>query len=143
MRSRIGLILPAVFLLAACAGKGPTPTPIEAPVQPSAATEQVSPTPAQVTPASTASEVTPVETGAANCATEDANKIGESITKSYPFTSPEEVMTWFCQGAEFEDILTALETEEVNGTAAEDMLLMRAEGLTWEEIWEVVGFNRK
>lgn len=52
-------------------------------------------------------------------------------------------MSWFCKGAEFEDIMVALETEELNGTAAEDLLQMRAEGLSWEEIWQVVGFYKK
>ena len=80
---------------------------------------------------------------ASNCATKDANKMGESIAGSYPFTSTEEVMSWFCQGAEFEDILTALETEEITGTAAEDMLQMRAEGLSWDEIWLVIGLTVK
>ena len=141
MRSRIGLILPAVFLLAACIGKAPATSPVGPPAQTPLIAEQIPTT--QVSPTNSAGGITPVGTAVADCATGDANKIGESIASSYSFTTTEEVMTWFCQGAEFEDILTALETEEITGTAAEDMLQMRAEGLTWDEIWQVVGLTVK
>jgi alkylation response protein AidB-like acyl-CoA dehydrogenase len=50
-------------------------------------------------------------------------------------------MTWFCSGAEFEDILVALQTEDQTGTPAEEMLVMLAEGFTWEEIWLVIGLT--
>lgn len=87
-------------------------------------------------------EVTPTlqATGAANCASEEINRIGRSIAETYAFTTEDEVMAWFCEGAEFEDILMALETESLNGTPAEDMLEMRAEGLSWDDIWLVIGF---
>ena len=65
--------------------------------------------------------------------------IGQGIADEYEFTSYNEVMTWFCDGAEFEDILVALQTEELSDTPAEDMLAMLAEGFSWEEIWLVVG----
>ena len=50
-------------------------------------------------------------------------------------------MTWFCDGAEFEDILVALETAEQTGASAEEMLIPLAAGLTWEEIWIEVGLS--
>lgn len=74
-----------------------------------------------------------------SCAGEQAQQVAEMVASSYSFTSNEEVLTWFCAGAEFEDIALALETENTTSTAAEDMLQMRADGLTWEEIWQVVG----
>lgn len=81
----------------------------------------------------------PVETPKAECPGEGTNTIGQGIADEYEFASYEEVMTWFCDGAEFEDILVALQTEEQSDTPAEEMLMMLAEGFTWEEIWLVVG----
>ena len=74
----------------------------------------------------------------AECPGEGTNTIGQGIADEYEFTSYDEVMTWFCNGAEFEDILVALQTEELSDTPAEDMLVMVAEGFTWEDIWMVV-----
>ena len=80
-----------------------------------------------------------VVTMEAECPGEGTNTIGQGIADEYEFTSYDEVMIWFCDGAEFEDILVALQTEELSDTPAEEMLVMLAEGLTWEDIWLVVG----
>ena len=80
------------------------------------------------------------ETTASNCASAEINQIGQSIAEDYAFTTGQEVMSWFCNGADFEDILMALETEELNGTPAEDMLELRAEGLSWDDIWLIIGY---
>jgi hypothetical protein len=85
--------------------------------------------------------VTPLATQAADCASSDANMLGAAIARDYDFTSTEQVMSWFCDGAEFEDILVALETAEQTGASAEEMLIMLAAGLTWEEIWKEVGLT--
>ena len=74
----------------------------------------------------------------AECPGKDTNTIGMGIAEEYEFSSYEQVMTWFCDGAEFEDILVALQTEELSDTPAEEMLVMLAEGFTWEDIWLVV-----
>jgi len=79
-----------------------------------------------------------VETPEANCPGEGINSIGQGIADEYEFTGYEEVMSWFCDGAEFEDILVALQTEDQTGIQAEEMLMMLAEGLSWEDIWLVV-----
>ena len=84
-------------------------------------------------------ETQPVETPDADCPGEETNTIGQGIADEYEFASYEVVMTWFCKGAEFEDVLVALQTEEQSGTPAEEMLVMLAGGFTWEEIWLVVG----
>ena len=77
-----------------------------------------------------------------NCASPEANALGASTAADYPtLATPEQVMGWFCDGAEFEDILTALETADQTGTLAEEMLQMLAAGMTWEEIWQVVGLT--
>ena len=87
-------------------------------------------------------EATPLpETTSADCLGGEVSPIAESIAKDYEFTNYEEVITWFCDGAEFEDILVALETESVTGTPAEDMLQMLADGFTWDEIWELTGLT--
>lgn len=82
---------------------------------------------------------TPMSAATADCASAEANELGAAIARDYDFTSTEQVMTWFCDGAEFEDILVALETTELTGASAEEMLIMLAAGLTWEEIWKEVG----
>jgi len=89
-------------------------------------------------PTETAAQSLPTPT---TCASEDINKLGQSIAEDYPFVTAEEVMTWFCNGADLEDILVALASEDETGTPAEEMLVMRAEGLSWEEIWQIVGFS--
>jgi hypothetical protein len=76
-----------------------------------------------------------------NCLDGEVSPIGQSIAAEYTFTSYEEVITWFCNGAEFEDILVALETESQTGTLAEEMLQMLADGFTWEEIWQLTGLT--
>ncbi len=92
--------------------------------------EQISPQP---------EEIQPVDTSEPDCPGEETNTIGQGIADEYEFASYEVVMTWFCNGAEFEDILVSLQTEEQSGTPAEEMLVMLAGGFTWEEIWLVVG----
>jgi hypothetical protein len=50
-------------------------------------------------------------------------------------------MTWFCNGAEFEDILVALETELQTDTSADDMLQMLGAGFSWNDIWLTTGLT--
>ena len=145
-----------VLFLAACSAGTATITPTEpypAPVtQPQAAEPAVEAYPsaeqivAPVEPAEAeaypAPETAAQPQPAANCASAEANELGASIAADYPtLATPEQVMGWFCDGAEFEDILTALETADQTGTLAEEMLQMLAAGMTWEEIWQVVGLT--
>ncbi len=51
----------------------------------------------------------------------------------------EDVMIWYCNGAEFEDILNALLTEEMVGVDAEYILRRIAGGETWNDIWLDLG----
>lgn len=80
-----------------------------------------------------------VETAAPNCLGDEVSPIGQSIADDYESVNYEQVMTWFCNGAEFEDILVALETEAQTDTSADEMLKMLADGFSWEEIWQFVG----
>jgi ActR/RegA family two-component response regulator len=135
MTYRIALFIVLILLFTAC-------SPME-----NRGTEILPSNPAQgstnVSPDNITATVTDLETssttGSATCADEQVREVAEMVASSYSSTSTDEVLSWFCDGAEFEDIALALETENATGTPAEDMLQMRADGLTWEEIWQVTG----
>lgn len=86
-------------------------------------------------------EETTGEVATTECPGDEINPIGESIAADYDFATYDQVMTWFCDGAEFEDILVALETQGLTGEPAEEMLQMLADGLTWDDIWLLVGLD--
>lgn len=75
----------------------------------------------------------------ANCTDLNPHPIGASIAADYE-VSYEQVMTWFCSGYSFENILIALETSEAVDVPAEDLLQMLLEK-EWEEIWVEVGLT--
>lgn len=95
------------------------------------------------TSATTPAEMTPAPAGESDmeCPGQEINPLGESIAADYDFTTYNQVMTWFCEGAAFEDILVALETQAVTDEPAGEMLQMLAEGWTWENIWLLVGLE--
>ncbi len=160
----VGLAL----LAAACSGAAPTAAPVQprASVAPASAAGTVpapagsplptllatlpagpAPAPSQ-TPLGSPGLAAPLAPGAApavspaaNCAGPEANRLGASIAGDYAFTTPEQVMGWFCEGAEFEDILVALETAEQTGASADELLAMVSAGMTWEEIWQTIGLE--
>lgn len=72
------------------------------------------------------------------CADSNPHPIGESIAATYE-VSYQQVMTWFCGGYSFENILIALETSEAVDVPADTLLQMLLEK-EWEEIWREVGF---
>lgn len=74
-----------------------------------------------------------------HCTETDPHPVGQNIAETYDVTY-EEVMTWFCSGYSFDDILIALETSEATETQAADLLAM-SETMSWEEIWVEVGFT--
>ena len=76
-----------------------------------------------------------------NCLEGEAKPVGKAIASEYDFANYDQVMTWFCDGAEFEDILVALETESQTEVPAEEMLEMLVEGFTWDEIWGLIGLS--
>jgi len=86
-------------------------------------------------------ESTPEATQGPNCLGAELNEIGQSIADRFDATNYEEVMIWFCNGAEFEDILLALQSEEQGDAGAEEMLVMLADGFSWDEIWQLVGIT--
>ena len=72
-----------------------------------------------------------------NCLEGETHPIGESMTRTYD-VSYEQVMTWFCSGYSFDNILIALETSEAVDVPADGLLQMLQEK-EWEQIWVEVG----
>lgn len=85
----------------------------------------------------------PPETSGPDCYGTEPNEIGQGIAEKYKETNYEQIMTWFCNGAEFEDILVALQTEQLTEVPAEEMLTMLADDWTWDEIWQVIGLTEE
>ena len=74
------------------------------------------------------------------CLSSEMRVIGENISQRFDFATEDQVMTWFCGGAEFKDILIALQTEKVTGQSTQELLEMLVNGLSWDEIWQSIGF---
>jgi hypothetical protein len=130
MRTRFLFIALLITLLVCACNASPLPsTEQNVPTAPASQPEPVEP----------AQDATPeVETALPNCLGGTVSPIGQSIAEEYESVSYDQVLTWFCNGAEFEDILVALETESQTGTPAEEMLQMLADGFSWEEIWQII-----
>ena len=160
MKPRFALFIILIFIIAACTAQG-TP-PVES-IQ-SQETEQVeqgvlSPE-VDHTPTEQVEEESlptgtldlnedfafpppPPETSGPDCYGTGPNEIGLGIAEKYEETAYEQVMTWFCNGAEFEDILVALQTEQLTDVPTEEMLTMLADDWTWDEIWQVIGLTEE
>ncbi len=91
------------------------------------------------TPVEQLEEIPPAETSGPDCYGSEPNQIALGIVEKFESTTYEQVMVWFCNGAEFENILVALQTEKETGYPAEDLLLLIAGDQTWEEIWLSIG----
>lgn len=134
------LLIPVLLvslLMTACGGQPSTPVLQDALAPAVPQVEATTETVTGLVPES----VTGLELETADCLEGEVSPIGQSIAADYEFTSYNELMIWFCNGAEFEDILVALETEAQTGTPAEEMLQMLATGFTWEEIWQSIGLT--
>ncbi len=129
---KVVLFIVLAFILAGCAGQ---------PTQTAELVETDSPVSLETTAPEL--EATALEgiAAATGCPGDEINPLGESIAADYDFVSYDQVMAWFCDGAEFEDILVALETQNVTGEPAGDILQMLADGLTWDDIWLLVGLD--
>ena len=142
MRTRFLFIALRITLLVCACNASPLPsTEQNVPTAPAFQPEPVEPAPQPTTGMAPepAQDATPeVETALPNCLGGTVSPIGQSIAEEYESVSYEQVLTWFCNGAEFEDILVALETEAQTGTPAEEMLQMLTDGFSWEEIWQII-----
>lgn len=133
-------VLLITLLINACSSPGTLSAPTE-PASQQVPTEPA-PEPTQTMTLEPAQDTTPeTATATLDCLGGEVSPIGQSIADEYDSVNYDQVMVWFCNGAEFEDILVALETESQTGTPAEEMLQMLADGFTWDEIWQVIGLT--
>ena len=68
------------------------------------------------------------------CPPLEPHPLGMSISEKFEVPY-EEVMYWFCEGEAFEDILLALETQELTGRTLKDLFAMR-EQMSWDDVWK-------
>ena len=86
----------------------------------------------------------PLPTNGPDCYQDGEHPIAVSIVEQFPeITSYNEVMVWFCNGAQFEDILNALTTEEMTSVDANEILTMIADGMSWDQIWLELGVTEE
>ena len=136
MKLRFGILILILLAAPACSGDPGASTEASPAVpEPTAETQELLPDPAP----GPVSESGPAEN--VDCPEAVANPIGQSIADEFTGADYEQVMAWFCDGAAFEDIVVALETEDLTDTSAGEMLLLIAEGYSWEEVWFVVGLD--
>jgi len=74
-----------------------------------------------------------------HCTDTDPHPIAVGITETYVVTY-EQVMTWFCTGYSFDNILIALETAEATDSDPDVLLEMLLEK-DWEQIWSEIGLT--
>ncbi len=82
-----------------------------------------------------------VDTQSPDCLGSDESEIGQGIADQYEGISYEDVLLWFCNGAEFEDIILALQSAENSDASPDEILVMLADGFTWDEIWQLLGIS--
>lgn len=74
-----------------------------------------------------------------DCSTLNPHPVAQSMVETFN-VSYDEVMTWYCDGYAFSDILLALETSDLADVPVPDLLpLVRNQ--SWEEIWDDLGVN--
>ena len=82
----------------------------------------------------------PTENPETNCSSLNPHPMAEGMAEQFDVTY-DEVMTWYCDGAAFSDILLALETDLLVDQTPEELLSM-LEDSTWEEIWVELGVEK-
>ena len=75
------------------------------------------------------------------CMKSTPDPLGLSIADTYEMPYAD-VLTWFCEGFSYENIMIALETSEAVEIPAETLLQMLLKK-DWEEIWQEIGFIGK
>jgi len=74
-----------------------------------------------------------------DCSTLNPHPLAVSMEEKFE-VSYDEIMTWYCDGYAFSDILLALETEKLVDLSA-PVLLSRLRTRSWELIWDELGVN--
>ena len=77
----------------------------------------------------------------ADCSYEEDHPIAKSIAETFEVPY-QYVLNLYCDGYEFEEILLALETQTQSELSAEDILQMRDDGISWDEIWQDLGLMK-
>lgn len=75
----------------------------------------------------------------ADCFEADPHPIGEAIAEDFD-AGYDEVMGWMCDGFSFEDILLALQTSELSGRPAGE-ILDKTGSRSWSLIWQEAGLT--
>jgi hypothetical protein len=82
----------------------------------------------------------PVPTVDIHCTETDPHPIAQSIAETYHATY-EEVMTFFCSGVGFDDIVLAYQTAELSGRDVKEVLTLWYDFGNWDDVWEELGFE--
>lgn len=72
------------------------------------------------------------------CVTGTLHPVGMSLSLRYE-TPYEDIMTWFCDGFGFGEIMLALQTSQVTEMTPEELLLLKVELGGWGEVWQHLG----
>jgi hypothetical protein len=75
-----------------------------------------------------------------HCTETDPHPIAQSIAETY-HTTYEEVMTFFCTGVGFEDIVLAYQTADLAGITADEALTLWYDFGNWEDVWIELGLE--
>ena len=127
---------------AAPADTGPTPTDYIYPTERSPITATFRPEDAAAATATVEAFVEAVTAGVpvTSCTEVNPHPVGQSIAETYPdAVTYDEVMTHFCSGYIFEDILTGIETGLETGEPLADVLALYDELESWEATWAAFG----
>jgi hypothetical protein len=79
----------------------------------------------------------PEPVGGIHCTEVDPHPVAQGIARKFDVPY-EDVMTWFCSGNSFDDILLALQTAELVDRPAGELLIMK-ENSSWDQLWEELG----
>jgi hypothetical protein len=88
----------------------------------------------------TPQNVEPTATVDIHCTETDPHPIGQSIAETYE-TSYEEVMTFFCTGVSFDDIVLAYQTAELAEIDVNDALTLWYDYGNWDDVWLELGIE--
>lgn len=72
------------------------------------------------------------------CLQQDPQEIAMGIAGQFE-VEYDQIMTWFCSGHSYEDILLALESSQGTEYSVDALLAMIDQGKTWDQIWEQIG----
>lgn len=76
-----------------------------------------------------------------DCSTLNPHPLAQGMVETFD-VSYDEVMTWYCDGYAFSDILLALETSDLADIPVLDLLPL-TEHQSWDEIWDDLGVSHE